>query len=792
MKFSEDWLRTLVNPPLSSGELAHALTMAGLEVEAVEAAAPVFDKVVVAEVLSVQKHPDADRLNVCQVNAGVAAGDEPLQIVCGAANVRVGMKVPCALVGAQLPGAAIKQVKVRGVESSGMLCSARELGLSDTAEGLLLLPGDAPIGADFRDYYALDDKLFTLKLTPNRADCLGLVGVAREVAAITSAKLSQLEIEPVSSEINDTLTVQVEVPDACPLYCGRVIRGIRFDASTPPWMTRRLERGGIRIINAVVDVTNYVMLETGQPMHAFDLAKIAGMFSGAMYVRYAKSGERLQLLNGENIILQPDMLLIADEAKPLALAGIMGGSESGVQQGTTDLFLESAFFSPEAIAGKSFRLGFSSDSAYRFERGVDFAATRTAMERATRLILDICGGKAGPITEVEGKLPQRNPIRLRVERTRRVLGIDMDTHKAAELLQRLQFNFSVDGEVFQVTPPSYRFDLAIEEDLIEELARIYGYDRIPASLPHTALNMLPESELLRTPAQLRRILTARDYQEVINYTFVDAAWEADFTHNKTPIILKNPIASQMGVMRSSLIGGLISNLQFNLNRKQTRMRLFEVGRCFVREGEAYVQPERLAGLCYGDAVAEQWGLPARAVDFYDVKADIEALFWPEVADFRAAPHPALHPGKSAQVCLGEKIVGWLGELHPHWQQKIDLPKSTVLFELDLNALTACVLSAAGEISKYPPVRRDIAVVVADNISVQALLEGMRTEKPSIVSEISLFDVYRGKGMESGKKSLAFRVLLQDTGKTLTDAEADLAITKLLNILQRQFGARLRN
>jgi phenylalanyl-tRNA synthetase beta chain len=792
MKFSENWLRTLVNPPLSSGELAHVLTMAGLEVEAIESVAPPFDKVVVAEVLSVQKHSDADRLNVCQVNAGAAASSESLQIVCGAANVRAGVKVPCALVGAQLPGAVIKQVKVRGVESSGMLCSAKELGLSDTAEGLLLLPGDAPTGVDFRDYYALDDKLFTLKLTPNRADCLGLVGVAREVAAITSAKLNPLETEPVRSEIDDILVVQVEAPDACPLYFGRVIRGISLDAPTPPWIARRLERSGIRTVNAVVDVTNYVMLETGQPLHAFDLAKIAGMLTGVMQVRYARSGERLQLLNSENLILQPDMLLIADEAKPLALAGIMGGSESGVQQDTTDLFLESAFFSPEAIAGKSFRLGFSSDSAHRFERGVDFAATRNAMERATRLIVDICGGKAGPITEVKGKLPQRNPIRLRVERARRVLGIDLGTSKAAELLQRLQLNFTVDGGVFQVTPPTYRFDLAIEEDLIEELARIYGYDHIPTSLPYAALSMLPESELLHTPLQLRRILAARDYQEVINYPFVDAAWEVDFTHNKTPILLKNPIASQMGVMRSSLIGGLMANLQFNLNRKQTRVRLFEVGRCFVKEGKAYMQPERLAGLCYGDAVAEQWGVPARTVDFYDAKADIEALFWPEVANFQAASHPAFHPGKSAQICQGGKIVGWLGELHPRWQQKADLPKPAVLFELDLDPLTARMLSAAGEISKYPPVRRDIAVVMADSVSVQALLEGMRAEKPSIVSEISLFDVYRGKGMENGKKSLAFRVLLQDTEKTLTDAEADLAITKLLDILQNQFDARLRN
>lgn len=791
MKFSENWLRTLVNPPLSSSELAHVLTMAGLEVEAVETAAPAFDKVVVGEVKSLARHPDADRLNVCQVNVGQGAS---LTIVCGAANVRAGAKVPCALVGAQLPGIAIKQAKVRGVESSGMLCAAKELGLSEAAatstEGLLLLPDDAPTGADFRDYYELDDKLFTLKLTPNRADCLGLSGVAREVAAITSAKLNLLAIEPARSEIKDSLTVLVEAPDACPLYCGRVVRGIRLDAPTPLWISRRLERSGIRAINAVVDVTNYVMLETGQPLHAFDLAKIAG----TMRVRYAKAGEKLQLLNGENIILQPDMLLIADAAKPLALAGIMGGSESSVEPGAIDLFLESAFFSPEAIAGKSFRLGFTSDSAHRFERGVDFAATCNAMERATRLILDICGGKAGPLTEVKGKLPQRDPIRLRVARARRVLGIALDEHQAAELLRRLQFNFTADdgGGVFQVTPPSYRFDLAIEEDLIEELARLVGYDHIPATLPRADLGMLPESETVHAPSQLRQTLVARDYQEVINYAFVDASWEADFADNNTPVTLKNPLASQMGVMRSSLVGGLMANLQFNLNRKQTRVRLFEIGCCFARQGETYAQPEKLAGLCYGDAVAEQWGAPARSVDFYDAKADIEALFWPATVKFEALSHPALHPGRSAQIRRGGEIAGYLGELHPRLQQQLDLPKSVVLFELDLAALTTRALPGAGEISKFPPVRRDIAVVVADDVSVQALLEGMQAEKSPIISEIALFDVYRGKGMENGKKSLAFRVLLQDTEKTLTDAEADSAVATLINILEHQFNAKLRN
>jgi phenylalanyl-tRNA synthetase beta chain len=792
MKFSENWLRTFVNPPLSTSNLAHALTMAGLEVETVESVAPTFDGVVVAEVLSVKKHPDADHLNVCHVNVGSAASSEPLQIVCGAANVRAGIKVPCALAGAQLADIVIKQMTIRGVESAGMLCSARELGLEETTAGLLLLPANAPTGADFRRYYELEDNIFTLKLTPNRGDCLGLSGLAREVAAITSGNLNPLEINSVQNQTNETLAVHVDAPEACPLYCGRVIRNISLDIPTPQWIIRRLERSGMRAISPVVDVTNYVMLETGQPLHAFDLAKISNASAGAVHVRYARPGEKLLLLNGENLVLDPDMLLIADEAKPLALAGIMGGNESGVGQGVTDLFLESAFFSPEVIAGKSFRLGFSSDSAHRFERGVDFGATRNALERATHLVLDICGGRAGPITEVKGKLPQRDPVCLRLERVRRVLGIELGEIKVAELLQRLQFNFSSADGVFRVTPPTYRFDLAIEEDLIEELARIYGYDHIPVSLPHAELSMLPEPETVRAPSRLRQILVARDYQEVINYAFVDASWELELVGNKTPVALKNPLSNQMGVMRSSLLGGLISNLQFNLNRKQARVRLFEMGCCFVKKDEVYAQSEKLAGLCYGDATAEQWGTPARGVDFFDAKADIEALFWPAVVNFRVASHSALHPGKSAHICLGERIAGYLGELHPHWRQKFGLPDPTVLFEVDLDILMTRTLPATVEIPKFPLIRRDIAVVVSENITVQAMLDSMRAEHLPIISEISLFDVYRGKGVENSKKSLAFRVLLQDTEKTLTDAEADLVITKLVNILEGQFGAKLRS
>jgi len=788
MKFSENWLRTFVNPPQPSDELAHVLTMAGIEVESIQAVASAFDKVVVAEVLSVEKHPTADRLKVCNVKVG-KAGEDLLQIVCGAPNVSVGVKVPCALIGANLPGFTIKKTKLRGIDSAGMLCSAKELGISDAADGLLLLPEDAPVGIDFRNYYGLDDNIFTLSLTPNRADCLGVFGVAREVAAITAADLSSLEINSVPSEIEDILEVHVIAPEACPLYCGRIIRGIDSDVLTPLWVVQRLERSGIRSINPVVDITNYVLLETGQPMHAFNLAKI----TGGIQVRYALPHENMQLLNGNQIDLGPGMLLITDERKPLALAGIMGGLDSGVTQGTTDIFLESAFFNPNTISGKSFYLGFTSDSAYRFERGVDFATTRDALERATYLIKAICGGKAGPVTEVKHKLPQRSSVNVRIDRIKRVLGIDINKQQISDYFKRLGFEFSVKEDIFNVTPPTYRFDLAIEEDFIEELARIYGYEHIPIHSPCANMAMLAASETKRSPIEIKQLLIARDYQEVINYAFVDADWELDFVDNSMPITLKNPIASQMSVMRSTLIGGLISNLQFNLNRKQARVRLFEMGCCFVRDDECDCkQIEKLAGLSYGDVVFEQWGISARSVDFYDVKADIEVLYGNQDILFKTFSHPALHPGKSAQICIEDKSIGWLGELHPSWQKKYGLQKNAVLFEINLESLIPRSLHVAKEFSKFPPVRRDIAIIVDNDVSVYSLLVCMYAEKSAFVSDISLFDIYRGKGMEGTKKSLAFRVLLQDTEKTLTDEEADFAVTSLIKILENKFGAKLRN
>ena len=534
------------------------------------------------------------------------------------------------------------------------------------------------------------------------------------------------------------------------------------------------------------------MLEIGQPLHAFDMEKITDKFSGIIHVRYANSGEKLQLLNGEEILLQPDMLLISDETKPLALAGIMGGDESKVDLGATDLFLESAFFLPKVIAGKHTQLGISSDSAHRFERGVDFGATRIAMERATGLIIDICGGYSGPITEIKGELPKRKSITLREERVRRILGIKLELSKITEILQRLQFDFSVKNTTFDVTPPTYRFDLAIEEDLIEEVARIYGYHNIPAGLPNANVNILPYTEAVKTPMELRKICVTRDYQEVTNYAFVDVEWERNYSNNSSPVMLKNPISSQLNAMRSNLVGGLISNLKFNLNRKQTRVRIFEVGSCFLKEAGCYAQSEKLGGLCYGGIVAEQWGSSDRNTDFYDVKSDIEALFWPEVINFEITAHPALHPGKSSQILMGGKIAGWIGELHPKLQQESALPQPVILFELDLDILTKRTVSKAGKIPKYPSVRRDIAVIVADNISVSSILQSMNGLNSPIILEIALFDIYRGNGVDNGKKSLAFRVLLQDTKKTLTDDEADSVTKRLIKILENKFEAKLRN
>lgn len=783
MQFSEQWLRSWVNPSLSTDELSYLLTMAGLEVEEVTAAAPAFSGVVVAEVKEVVKHENADRLRVTKVDAGTG---ELIQIVCGAPNVAPGLRVPCALPGAVLPGDfRIKPTKMRGVESNGMLCSGKELGVPDEVDGLLVLPADAPVGQSIREYLQLDDSLFTLKVTPNRADALSMRGIAREVAALTGAPLQAPACQPVAAVCESNLPVHIEAPQACGRYIGRVVRNVNAAASTPDWLRRRLERAGLRSISVVVDVTNYLLLELGQPMHAFDLGKV----EGGITVRMARPGEKLVCLNEKEVALEEDLLVIADDAKSLAIAGIMGGLESGVTPSSTDIFLESAFFHPEQIAGKARRLGFGSDSSYRYERGVDFTLQRDAIERATRLIVDICGGEPGPLTESVGRLPERPAVTVRIERINRVLGIRLAEEDVHAIFQRLGFEVVPIEGGFCVTPPAARYDIAIEEDLIEEVARVHGYDAIPSDAPVSRLRMLPLPEDRLPRSQLRRQIAARDYQEVVSYAFVDERWEQDFAANADPVRLINPIASQMSVMRSTLIGGLVSVLSANLNRKQPRVRIFEIARVFRKDEGMLVQPEKVAGLAWGSRWPEQWGVPQQKVDFYDVKADVES-FLPQ-AEYRVAQHPAFHPGRCAEVVVAGRVVGVMGELHPQWVQAYDLPSAPVLFELDLQPVEACIPVKARPVSRFQGVRRDLALVVDESMPVQTVLVALQQAASPLVTEVAVFDVYRGKGVEEGKKSLAFRVQMQEMTRTLTDDEVEAEVKRLLDAAALKAGAVLR-
>ena len=783
MQFSENWLRTFVDTQLNTADLNHALTMAGLEVEDVQPASAVFDRVVIGEIVSAEKHPDADRLQLCKVNVG----NEILQIVCGASNARVGIKVPCALVGAELPGISIKQAKVRGVDSFGMLCSAKELALSVEATGLLELPADAPIGQDIREYLSLNDHLLTLKLTPNRADCLSIIGIARDVAAITGAPLIGTALQSNLVESNVKKTLNVIATEACPAYYGRVIEGVNAHAATPDWMIRNLERSGIRSISVIVDITNYVLLELGQPMHAFDLAKI----SGDLQVRFANANEEIKLLNDTQVKLKADDLVIADTSGAIALAGIMGGETTSVSDATTAIFLESAFFTPNVIAGKARRLGLSTDSSYRFERGVDFGNTRNALERATGLVLQLCGGKAGEITEVVSKLPIRNTVNLRYARLLSVLGISITQQQVGKLLTQLGFEFTENDGVFAVKAPTYRFDVAREEDLIEEIARLHGYDKIPAITPTASLGMLPAPEATLNLTWVRDVLVNQGYQEIITYSFVDESWERDLLGNTAPIKLKNPIASNMSVMRSSLWGGLLDTLTYNLNRKQERAMLFEVGASYHATETGYHEKTHVAGLFYGAFQPEQWAIATNDVDFYDVKAYVDMLTHGQ-AEYRAEAYVALHPGQTARIYLQGKPIGWIGKLHPKWQHHYSLAKSTFMFELEVAPLLIKAVSAYQEVPKTLPIRRDLAVVVDANITVQAILSAIENARISLVSQVQLFDIYQGKGIPENKKSLALSVFMQDTHKTLVDNDAEVAMAELLKLLQDKFGGLLRN
>ncbi|MDN7675544.1 phenylalanine--tRNA ligase subunit beta [Burkholderia oklahomensis] len=809
MQFPESWLRTFVDPQLTTDELSHALTMAGLEVESLRPAAPPTEKIVVGRVIEVVKHPDADKLNVCQVDAGTGA---TLQIVCGAPNVAPGIKVPVALVGAKLPPAeegaepfAIKLSKLRGVESQGMLCSARELRLSDDHSGLMILSEDTPVGEDIRDTLNLDDTVFEVKLTPNKADCLSVFGIARETAAITGAPLTAPDIRPVLAELTETLPVKISAPDLCGRFSGRVIRGVNARAKTPQWMVERLERAGQRSVSALVDISNYVMFELGRPSHVFDLDKI----HGGIDVRWGRRGESLKLLNGSTVELDETVGVIADDRQVESLAGIMGGDSTAVTLDTTNIYLEAAFWWPDSIRGRARKYNFSTDAAHRFERGVDYSTTVEHVERITQLILDICGGQAGPVDDRIANLPQRAPVAMRVSRANRIIGVEIGEDEVAQIFTRLGLAFERDGDVFGVTPPPHRFDIEIEEDLIEEVARIYGFEKIPARPPVATSEMRATDETRRSIHAIRHALAARDYAETVNFSFVDAEWERDFAGNDNPVHLLNPIASQLSMMRTTLFGSLVGVLRHNLNRRADRVRVFETGRVFIADPsvkagelavEGYAQPKRFGALAYGPVIEEQWGAATRQVDYFDVKGDLEALLAPVVARFVKAEHAALHPGRSARIEVDGRAVGWIGELHPRLMQKYELPHAPVMFEIDADALVARTLPVPSEVSKFPPVRRDIAVVVDQKVEVQALFDEMKKalaeDACKFVQKVALFDEFRAKsntssGLSAHEKSLAFRVTLQDPAGTLQDEMVDQAIQTLVDRMARVYGARLR-
>ncbi|WP_348698600.1 phenylalanine--tRNA ligase subunit beta [Duganella fentianensis] len=813
MQFSENWLRTMVDPKMTSDELAHMLTMSGLEVEEVEAVAPPFSNVVVGHVREMAKHPNADRLNVCQVDVGTGT---LLNIVCGAPNVRPGLKVVCAMAGAVLPPGAdgkpfeIKVGQLRGVESQGMLCSAKELKLSEEGSGLLELPDDAPVGKNFRDYYALNDLKFTIKLTPNKADCLSVLGVAREVSALTGVPLQAPTFRPVAVNSAEVLPVKISAPDLCGRFSGRVIRNLNAKAATPAWMKQRLERSGQRSVSALVDISNYVMLELGRPTHVFDLAKI----HGGLNVRWGKAGETLKLLNGNTINIDEWVGVIADDKEIESLAGIMGGDATAVSLETESIYLEAAFWWPNAIQGRARKYNFSTDAAHRFERGVDHATTVEHIERITSLLIEICGTpttQVGPVDDQIVNVPAAKPVQMRTARARKVIGVAVNDQMVADIFTRLGLPFSLqagegdDNGVFSVTAPSYRFDIEIEEDLIEEVARVYGFENIPAVAPVAANTMIIAPENTRSLFAVRHQLADLGFQEVVNMSFVEAAWEQDFAGNDQPIRLQNPIASQMSVMRTNLIGSLVSNVRYNLNRKTNRVRLFEVGAIYLRDDSVtdgaltvagYHQPKRVAAMAYGHVADEQWGLDSRHVDFFDLKADLEHLFAPLSLRFVKAEHPALHPGRSANVLLNGKVIGFIGELHPRWLQKYELPQAPVVFEVDAEALQQRNLPVYAEISKFPGATRDLAVVVKQDVPAQALQDAFNEALATnphgkIVQAIVLFDEYRGKGLEADEKSLAFRFSLQDTQNTLQDDVVEAVMTALGDAAKQQHGARLR-
>ena len=816
MQFPESWLREFCNPPINTTELADLLTMAGLEVEGLAPAAPPFTGVVVGEIIEAEQHPNADRLRVCRVDAGPHSPGGLLQIVCGAPNARAGIKVALALVGAVWPPAGggndggdgqpggqpfiIKLGQLRGVESQGMLCSARELKLSDDHGGLLELPADSVVGADVRKLLNLDDTLFTLKLTPNLAHGLSVYGIARELAALTGAPLNTPAFPPVAVAHGQTLPVKVEAPDLCGRFSGRVLRGVNTQAKTPAWMVDRLARCGQRPVSALVDISNYVMFEYGRPSHIFDLDKI----HDSLVVRWGRQGESLKLLNGNTIAINAQVGVIADAQGVESLAGIMGGDATAVSDSTQNVYLEAAFWWPEAVAGRSRRFNFNTDAGHRFERGVDPALTVEHIEYISRLIISICGGQAGPIDDQVLNLPQRRPVSLRVARAAKVIGMPITQAQCAQVFRRLGLDFSEAPGLLSVLPPSWRFDLAIEEDLIEEVIRVIGYDKLPNTPPLAPVTPRIAPESRRSSFALRRALAALDYQETINFSFVEARWEHELHGNPDPIQVLNPIAAPLAVMRSSLLGSLVQVLRHNLARKTGRVRVFELGRVAWRDASVLAgdlavaglaQPRRVAGLAYGQSAPTQWGLDDRPVDFFDLKGDLEVLLAPLHPVFVASQHPALHPGRCAQVMVSGRLAGHIGELHPRWRQAYELPQAPVLFELDLDAVLLRTVPVLEPIARYQAVWRDLALVVSDNTLHDGLIVALRSDPAGLVQSATLFDVYKptgeGAGLGSGERSMAVRLELLDRTAVLTEDRIDAAVAAAVARASAAAGARLR-
>ena len=795
MKFSELWLREWVNPAISSEALSEQITMAGLEVDGVEPVAGEFNGVFVGEVVECGQHPNADKLRVTKVNVG---GERLLDIVCGAPNCRKGLKVAVATIGAVLPGDfKIKAAKLRGEPSEGMLCSFSELGISEDHDGIIELPADAPIGTDIREYLQLNDSTIEISVTPNRADCLGIIGVARDVAVLNKLALNEPAMDAVPAAIHDTFPITVESPEACPRYLGRVVKGINVKAATPLWMREKLRRCGIRSIDPVVDVTNYVLLELGQPMHAFDLNRL----EGGIVVRMAKEGEKLTLLDGNEATLSSDTLVIADQQKALAMGGIFGGEHSGVNAETQDVLLECAYFNPLSITGRARRQGLHTDASHRYERGVDPALQAKAMERATRLLLDICGGHAGPVIDVtnEASLPKRATITLRREKLDRLIGHHVADAQVTDILERLGCKVSFANNTWQAVAPSWRFDMEIEEDLVEEVARIYGYNNIPDVPVKADLIMTSHREANLPLKRVKTMLVDRGYQEAITYSFVDPKIQALLHPSEESLILPSPISVEMSAMRLSLWSGLLSAVVYNQNRQQSRVRLFETGLRFVPDTAANLgirQDVMLAGVIAGNRYEEHWNLERQVVDFYDLKGDLEAILdltgKLDDVQFKAETNPALHPGQSAAIYLAGKRVGFIGVVHPDLERKLDLNGRTVVFEIEWEALAERRIPQAREISRYPANRRDIAVVVAENVPAEDILAECKKVGVNQAVGVNLFDVYRGKGVAEGYKSLAISLVLQDTTRTLEEEEIAATVAKCVEALKQRFQASLRD